>query len=46
MKLQRLLTMSPAELLSRSMQEAFKTLDRVTLNTTELHAYIAQLNSN
>src|SRR5690606_31421028 len=25
--------MSPAELLSRSMQEAFKTLDRLTLNT-------------
>ncbi len=33
MKLQRLFAMTPAELFSRSLQEAFKTLERVTLNT-------------
>ena len=38
MKLQRLLAMSPAELLSRSMQEAFKTFDRVSLNTAGAEA--------
>lgn len=38
MKLQRLLAMSPAELLSRSMQEAFKTFDRLTLNTAGAEA--------
>jgi hypothetical protein len=37
-KLQRLFTMTPAELFSRSMQEAFKALDRVTLTATGAEA--------